>query len=571
MPIEIKKGILNVKDSNGNYIGLDVVAQETTDAAITRIEEKRDEVLTEISDMIASGIIIDGQPLVPSGGSSLPASFGTSMTAFMTDIQALLNEFAYTVQNNHAATVSADAGAVIAALNGEDTPVTTYSVTATLSHCTSNNSAASIARNASYIADLTADSGYSISSVTVTMGGTDITSTVYNSATHEINIGSVTGNIVITATATLNTYTITNTLSHCATSNNASTATHGSSYSATLTADTDYAISSVAVTMGGTDITSTVYNSGTGAISIASVTGNIVITASAQSSVPVLSSVSAVFSGGDVYENTALNDLKQYMTVTATYSDSSTETVAANDYTLSGTLTVGTCAITVTYQGQTDTVSVHVLESVTLPSGYTRLPYIVANRSYFDTDLYETQVDHAKYELAPDIALMRKSNTNTRWNANIFGTDNDGYYYPCFKINATKAYGIGFRYMGNGGDVLTDGTDLLYAYEDQTPYIIEGLPVIKINGETIGTAKTGDYTTPRENRKFRFCHPKISANVRYYFYGRIYFFKAWDSSENLLAHYVPAKSSDNVVGLYDLVSNTFYSSAGIAFAEPTGV
>lgn len=60
MPIEIKKGILNVKDSNGNYIGLDVVAQETTDAAITRIEEKRDEVLTEISsvselsDMIAS-------------------------------------------------------------------------------------------------------------------------------------------------------------------------------------------------------------------------------------------------------------------------------------------------------------------------------------------------------------------------------------------------------------------------------------------------------------------------------------------------------------------------------------
>ena len=33
--------------------------------------------------------------------------------------------------------------------------------------------------------------------------------------------------------------------------------------------------------MGGTDITSTAYNSGTGAISITSVTGNIVITATA--------------------------------------------------------------------------------------------------------------------------------------------------------------------------------------------------------------------------------------------------------------------------------------------------
>ena len=117
----------------------------------------------------ADEIIIDGQRLVLSGGSSLPASFGTSLTAFMTDIQALLNELAYTVQNSHAAAVSADADAVIAALGGGDTPVTTYSITATLSHCTSNNSAASIARNASYIADLTADSGYNISSVTVTI------------------------------------------------------------------------------------------------------------------------------------------------------------------------------------------------------------------------------------------------------------------------------------------------------------------------------------------------------------------------------------------------------------------
>ena len=40
-------------------------------------------------------------------------------------------------------------------------------------------------------------------------------------------------------------------------------------------------MASVVITMGGTDITSTAYNSGTGAISITSVTGNIVITATA--------------------------------------------------------------------------------------------------------------------------------------------------------------------------------------------------------------------------------------------------------------------------------------------------
>lgn len=48
---------------------------------------------------------------------------------------------------------------------------------------------------------LTPNSGLSISSVTVTMAGNDITSTVYNSATHTISIASVSGAIAITASA----------------------------------------------------------------------------------------------------------------------------------------------------------------------------------------------------------------------------------------------------------------------------------------------------------------------------------------------------------------------------------
>jgi hypothetical protein len=44
---------------------------------------------------------------------------------------------------------------------------------------------------------LTAIAGYAITSVTITMGGTDITSTAYNSTTGQISIASVTGNVVI--------------------------------------------------------------------------------------------------------------------------------------------------------------------------------------------------------------------------------------------------------------------------------------------------------------------------------------------------------------------------------------
>lgn len=49
-----------------------------------------------------------------------------------------------------------------------------------------------------------------------------------------------------------------------------------SSYTGTLTADTGYEFESVTVTMGGTDITATAYSSGT--VSIASVTGDVVVT-----------------------------------------------------------------------------------------------------------------------------------------------------------------------------------------------------------------------------------------------------------------------------------------------------
>ena len=76
-------------------------------------------------------------------------------------------------------------------------------------------------------------------------------------------------------------YSITNNLTNVSNSNTDASADSGDAYTGTLSADAGYTIASVVITMGGVDITSTAYTSGTGAISIANVTGNIVITASA--------------------------------------------------------------------------------------------------------------------------------------------------------------------------------------------------------------------------------------------------------------------------------------------------
>ncbi len=76
-------------------------------------------------------------------------------------------------------------------------------------------------------------------------------------------------------------YSITNTLTNVTTSNDAVAAEDGTAYSATITAADGYTMSSVTVKMGGTDIASTAYNSDTGVVSIAAVTGDVVITAKA--------------------------------------------------------------------------------------------------------------------------------------------------------------------------------------------------------------------------------------------------------------------------------------------------
>ena len=221
--------------------------------------------------------------------------------------------------------------------------------------------------------------GYTLSG-TLTVGTSTITVTYQGKTT----------TFTVTVTATPTQYNITNTLTSVTNSNAATTIYGGESYSATLTASySDYIITTVTVTMGGTDITGTAYNSGT--ISIANVTGNIVITAVATQRVATLSSISAVFTQGTavIYDTDSLDVLKQYLVVTANWSDSTSSTVASSDYTLSGTLTEGTSTVTVSYGGKTTSFTVAVSTFDTSPAieeenkmwSASSTPYSISNKS----------------------------------------------------------------------------------------------------------------------------------------------------------------------------------------------
>lgn len=85
------------------------------------------------------------------------------------------------------------------------------SVTKNLTECLSSNTRAAVIDGQSYVTTLTANSGFAINSVTITMGGVDV-STYYKDGI--ISIPEVTGDIVITATAVTSAPAYTNQLAN---------------------------------------------------------------------------------------------------------------------------------------------------------------------------------------------------------------------------------------------------------------------------------------------------------------------------------------------------------------------
>ena len=114
-----------------------------------------------------------------------------------------------------------------------------------------------------------------------------------------------TATFIVTGTAVAQTYTVTNNLTNVTNSNSATTAS--GYYSATLSAEDGYNIN-VTITMGGVDITADVYTED-GTILITEVTGDIVITATAElASSPVIYQLANTprTVNADLYEDTGL-------------------------------------------------------------------------------------------------------------------------------------------------------------------------------------------------------------------------------------------------------------------------
>lgn len=150
-----------------------------------------------------------------------------------------------------------------------------------LTNATSTEDATSVDIGEAYTTTIAADDTYTLQTVRILMGDTDITADVYNSGTGAVAITAVTADLDIIAVGNTE-YNVTNTLTHVTTNNAATKAFDGTSYAATLTVENGYTLDSVTVTMGGVDITDSAFNAESRTIRINSVTGNVVVTATAE-------------------------------------------------------------------------------------------------------------------------------------------------------------------------------------------------------------------------------------------------------------------------------------------------
>ena len=329
---------------------------------------------------------------------------------------------------------------------------------------------------------------------------------------------------------------------------------------------------------------------------------------------PTLVSISAVFTQGSavIYDTDSLNTLKQYLVVTATYSDSSTATV--NDYTLSGTLTAGTSTITASYQGQSDTFTVNVtaraaLESISAvftqgsaiiydtDSLNTLKQYLVVTATYTDstttvvtdytlsgtleagtstitvsyegeTDTFSVTVTHYPLPIAYQLVEW-VGNTGKSW---IWPT---GHMLPsAFRIESkTKldGYNSGASY-GNivavfQPNTTTYGMELAYKKEDNTVIMFLGAQSVLTPSDidgilTLGAVCTGttvkayevvsgervygteqsvsrDYT----HTDYGIFYAGTSSTSYNQLVGRIYYIELYDSNDVLIAQYLRLSSN----------------------------
>lgn len=273
-------------------------------------------------------------------------------------------------------------------------------------------------------------------------------------------------------------------------------------------------------------------------------------------------SINAVFTQGSnlIYTNDSLDDLKQYLTVTAYYDDDTTSEVTT--YVLSGTLTAGTSTITVTYGTVSTTFDVVVTATI-LPYGYHRVEYIESDGNQ---EITKSNLAHTGNTLKINIEYYKESKP----------TDKSRDIINAIKSVAGSGFAMELGFYSNYDH-------LIYAYSAASCSINDAIvyqnrvlaeitftktdpyTTLKLtSGETVlqntnSTAVKADMWSDLDVHVFGF---DTGSTTRTRVSGRVYDVEIIDANGTIF-HGIPCyRVSDGEIGLYDLIADDFLTNNG---------
>lgn len=326
-------------------------------------------------------------------------------------------------------------------------------------------------------------------------------------------------------------YTITNALTNVSTDNPVAAVTEGGAYMATLTADDGYTLEggTVTVEMGGVDITATAYSAGV--VNIASVTGNVVITA-----------------------------------VAMEVSVDSGEVVMLKNISFDGTSYLDTGVIP-------ESVNYRYVLGIQLPN-----KDIVTNKNIGGISMRDhTDLAQSAYW---DIYWYCFVNAND-YNADVHRVN---LYELCMGLVNANGLGAG---MDKGDGASTQPFDYPVYYNlgngNQSMWLNEECTEPPVTGHFAAVTTATDFSNqsyytddehPIDSIWLGKVHVtgimnSLATEANTYAGVKFYCFKVYDSAENLIADMRPAKQG-STVGMWDNVRNKFFPATGTADYEEVG-
>lgn len=193
---------------------------------------------------------------------------------------------------------------------------------------------------------------------------------------------------------------------------------------------------------------------------------------------------------------------------------------------------------------------VKLWQSGRLPAGYTELEYIEATGTqYIDTGI----TAHSGVDV--EMSIMILSPVKSTGTAILSSTDGSVRAY--IEANYMSP---SFRWMF-GANTTYNANNTLWEFDTRYKFSIEwgtSQSEIYVDGVRHMTLKHGTFDNGCNMYLFA---RNTSGTASKIGNARVYYLKMWDSG-TLARDLVPAKYKDGAVGLYDLVTNTFFTNAG---------